>query len=80
MPPRAPPGYGLARMDDYDPGAKFWWKLAGLFVVGAIALFIVMAVFVKLIYAWGFLGTLLFFAVLALIAGYFADRRNAGTS
>jgi hypothetical protein len=63
-----------------DPGAKFWWKLAGMFVVGAIVLFIVLIITLKAIYAWGFLGTLLFFAVLALIAGYFADRRNAGTS
>jgi hypothetical protein len=63
-----------------DPGAKFWFKLAGMFVVGAIVLFIVLIITLKAIYAWGFLGTLLFFAVLALIAGYFADRRNAGTS
>ena len=69
-----------AGMDDYDPGAKFWWKLAGMFVVGAIVLFIVLAIFVKLIYAWGFLAALLFFAVLALIWGWFTDRRNARTS
>jgi hypothetical protein len=61
-----------------DPGAKFWWKLAGLFVVGAIVLFIVMAIVLKAIYAWGFLGAFLFLAVLALIAGWFTDRRNAG--
>jgi len=61
-----------------DPGAKFWWKLAGMFVIGAIVLFIVMVIFVKAIYAWGFLGTMLLLAVIALIAGYFTDRRNAG--
>ena len=62
-----------------DLGAKFWFKLAGLFVVGAIALFIFMYIFLKAIYAWGFLATFLLIAVVALIAGYFADRRNATT-
>jgi hypothetical protein len=63
-----------------DLGAKFWFKLAGVFVVGAIALFIFMIIFLKAIYAWGFLAAFLALAVLALIAGWFVDRRNAGLS
>jgi hypothetical protein len=63
-----------------DLGAKFWFKLAGVFVVGAIALFIFMFIFLKAIYAWGFLAAFLALAVLALVAGWFVDRRNAGLS
>jgi hypothetical protein len=61
-----------------DLGASFWFKMAGLFVVGAIALFIFMIIFLKAIYAWGFLAACLVLAVLALVAGWFVDRRNAG--
>jgi hypothetical protein len=63
-----------------DVGAKFWFKMAGVFVVGAIALFIFMIIFLKAIYAWGFLAAFLALAVLALVAGWFVDRRNAGLS
>ncbi len=63
-----------------DLGAKFWFKMAGVFVVGAIALFIFMFIFLKAIYAWGFLAAFLALAVLALVAGWFVDRRNAGLS
>ena len=61
-----------------DLGASFWFKMAGVLVVGAIALFIFMFIFLKAIYAWGFLGALLALAVIALVAGWFVDRRNAG--
>jgi hypothetical protein len=63
-----------------DLGASFWFKMAGLFVVGAIVLFIFMIIFLKAIYAWGFLAALLALAVIALVAGWFVDRRNAGVS
>jgi hypothetical protein len=61
-----------------DLGAGFWFKMAGLFVVGAIVLFIFMIFLLKAIYAWGFLGAFLVLAVLALVVGWFTDRRNAG--
>ncbi len=63
-----------------EGGAKFWFKMAGLFVAGAIVLFIVMFIFLKAIYAWGFLAAFLVLALLALIWGWFTDRRNAGLS
>jgi hypothetical protein len=59
-----------------DPGGKFWFKLAGLFVVGAIALFIFLIIFVKAVFAWGFLGVFLVMALIALVFGYFIDKRN----
>jgi predicted lipid-binding transport protein (Tim44 family) len=69
---------GGQAMDFDDLGWGFWGKLAGIFVLGAIVLFILTLVFFKAVYAWGFLGTFLFIAVIALIAGWFFDRRNAG--
>jgi UDP-N-acetylmuramyl pentapeptide phosphotransferase/UDP-N-acetylglucosamine-1-phosphate transferase len=62
-------------MDDY--GFKFWLKMAGLFVVGAIALFVFMWLFLSAIYAWGFLAAFLLLAVGALALGWIHDRRNA---
>jgi MFS family permease len=46
-------------------------------VLGAIALFIFMWIFLSVIYAWSFLGAMLALAVGALIIGWFVDRRNA---
>jgi predicted lysophospholipase L1 biosynthesis ABC-type transport system permease subunit len=63
-------------MDEY--GWKFWLKVAGLFVLGAIALFVVMWIFLTAIYAWGFLAAFLVLALVALTFGWLHDRRNAG--
>jgi hypothetical protein len=65
-------------MDFDDLGWGFWGKMAGLFLVGAIVLFILTLVFLHAIYAWGLFATFLFIAIVALIAGWFFDRRNAG--
>jgi len=62
-------------MDD-DYGFKFWLKVAGLFVAGAIGLFVVAWIFLSVIYAWSFLGALLLLAVVALTLGWIHDRRT----
>ena len=61
-------------MDDY--GWKFWLKAAGLFVLGAIALFVFMWIFLSAIYAWGFLAAFLVLAAVALAFGWIHDRRT----
>jgi predicted lysophospholipase L1 biosynthesis ABC-type transport system permease subunit len=61
-------------MEDF--GWKFWLKMAGLFVAGAIALFIFMWIFLSAIYAWGFLAAFLVLALVALSLGWIHDRRN----
>lgn len=61
--------------DDY--GWKFWLKVAGLFVAGAIGLFIVAWIFLSVVYAWSFLGALLVLALIALTFGWFHERRTA---
>jgi len=63
-------------MDD-DFGFKFWLKVAGLFVLGAIALLVFMWIFLSAIYAWGFFAALLLLAVGALALGWIHDRRTA---
>jgi len=65
-------------MDDNDFGLKFWLKIAGLFVLGAIGLFVIAWIFLSVVYAWSFLGALLLLAVVALALGWLHDRRNAG--
>jgi len=62
-------------MDDF--GFKFWLKMAGLFVLGAIALFIFMWLFLSAIYAWGFLAAFLVLAAGALALRWIHDRRTA---
>jgi dolichol kinase len=62
-------------MDD-DYGFKFWLKVAGLFVAGAIGLFVVAWIFLSVVYAWSFLGALLLLAVVALALGWIHDRRT----
>jgi predicted lysophospholipase L1 biosynthesis ABC-type transport system permease subunit len=68
----------LQSMDDNDFGFGFWVKVAGLFVVGAIALLVFMWLFLSAIYAWGFFAAFLVLALGALALGWIHDRRNAG--
>lgn len=58
-------------------GWTFWLKMAGLFVAGAIGLFIIAWIFLSVVYAWSFLGALLVLAVVALVFGWVHDRRTA---
>ena len=62
-------------MEDF--GFRFWLKMAGFFVLGAIALFIFMWLFLSAIYAWGFFAAFLVLAVGALSLGWIHDRRTA---
>ena len=59
-----------------DLGAGFWLKLAGVFIGGAILLFIFTLLFLHAVYAWGLFGTLLVLAAVALFFGWLHDRRN----
>ncbi len=59
-----------------DFGWKFWLKVAGLFVAGAIALFVLGWIFLSVTYAWSFGGALLILALVALTFGWLHDRKN----
>lgn len=60
-----------------DLGARFWLSFAGVMIGGAIALFIVLMLFTRAIFAWGIFGTFVVVALLALVAGWIFDRRQA---
>jgi putative flippase GtrA len=64
-------------MDFDDLGWGFWAKMAGVFFLGAIVLFILTLVLLHAVYAWGLFAAFLAIAVVALIAGWIFDRRNA---
>jgi hypothetical protein len=61
-------------MDDY--GWKFWLKMAGLFIAGAIGLFIIAWIYLSGVSAWSFLGALLLLALIALALGWRHDHKN----
>ena len=64
-------------MEFDDLGFGFWAKMAGVFLLGAVALIIVLIVFTRAVYAWGILGAFLGLAAIALLAGWISDRRAA---
>jgi hypothetical protein len=63
-----------------DLGMGFWLKLAGIFVAGAIILFILTLLLLHAVYAWGLFGALLVLAALALLMGWLYDRRHPSHS
>ena len=64
-------------MDELDLGWRFWAKLAGLFVVGAIVMLIILLLVGRAAYEWGIFGVFLVMAGVALLAGWIYDRREA---
>jgi hypothetical protein len=75
MPLRSRPGK-VPPMDFDDLGFGFYAKLAGVFLLGAIALIFVFIFFTRAVYAWGLFGAFLFLAAVALIAGWIFDRHD----
>jgi uncharacterized membrane protein len=63
-------------MDTDGLGMGFWIKLFGMFIAGAIVLFIFLIIFARAVYAWGVLGAFLGIAAIALFAAWIHDRRE----
>lgn len=62
---------------DEGLGTKFWLSVVGVCLavgIGGILLFILVS---AAWYRWGFLGGMIFFGGLLLIAAWFYDRRQA---
>jgi hypothetical protein len=57
-------------------GARFWLKLFGLCIAGAIAVGVVFFVVGWAWYAWGLLGMFIFFGAVLLAFGYIVDKRE----
>jgi hypothetical protein len=58
-------------------GFKFFAWLAGVIIAGGVVLLIVLLLFSRAVYAWGFLGAFLVLALILLAVGWFYDRREA---
>jgi len=56
-------------------GAGFWLKLTGVVFAIGVGGLILMLIFTKAIYAWGFLGAFIAFAVVLLLIAWVHDRR-----
>lgn len=58
-------------------GFKFFVWLAAVVIGGGIALLIILLLFSRAVYAWGFLGAFLVLAAILLLIGWLFDRREA---
>ena len=69
------------RDDDEDEGlgAGFYFKIAGLCVVGGIIAVIFVRIWARAVYAWGFFGGFLALAAVLCLFGWLYDRRNPRT-
>jgi hypothetical protein len=64
-------------MEEEGLGFGFYARLAGIGIVVAIAGLILMLIFSRAIYAWGFFGMFLLLTVVLLVIGWVIDRRDA---
>lgn len=58
-------------------GGKFWLYVLGMAIGIGIAVWLAFVIIGWAWYAWGLIGALLFFAGVALVAGWGMDRREA---
>ena len=59
-----------------DLGSGFWWKLIGVVALCAIAVFIVIIIFSKVVVAFGVLGFFVFLLVFLFALRWFMQRRE----
>jgi predicted lipid-binding transport protein (Tim44 family) len=64
-------------MEQEGLGFRFYAGMAGIVIAGAIAALILMLIFSRALYAWGFFGMFLVLAVMLLVIGWLIDRREA---
>jgi hypothetical protein len=62
--------------DDDGLGAGFYFKIAGLCLACGIAAIILLRIFWRAIYAWGFFGGFIAIGILLLLFGWIYDRRD----
>ena len=57
-------------------GWGFWLKLMGAVLVVGLAIWVIMLIAGAAFYAWGALGTMVFFIAVILVIAYIYDRRQ----
>jgi len=63
--------------DDDGIGFTFYLKLAGAVLAGGLVLLVLLLLFSRAVYAWGFLGAFVVLAAILLLIGWLYDRREA---
>ena len=71
----------VERVEDVDDdedriGAGFYFKIAGICLLGAIGAVIFVRIFWRATYAWGFFGALIFLGAVLALFGWLYDRRH----
>jgi hypothetical protein len=64
-------------VDDDGIGAGFFFKIAGICLVCGVGAVILLMIFWRAVYAWGFFGAFLAVAAVLILFGWIYDRRNA---
>lgn len=62
--------------DDEGLGAGFYFKIAAVCLAAAIATIILLRIFWRAIYAWGFFGGFLAIGIVLVLFGWIYDRRD----
>ena len=62
--------------DDEGLGAGFYFKIAGLCLACGIVAVILLRIFWRAIYAWGFFGGFIAIGILLFLFGWIYDRRD----
>jgi hypothetical protein len=58
-------------------GAGFWFRVLGIAAAGIIAGFLILILFGRAWYAWGFFGAFLVFSLILIGVAWIYDRRHA---
>jgi Ca2+/Na+ antiporter len=61
---------------DEGLGARFWFKLIGIIVLGGIAAILLFLLVTGAWYRWGAIGAIIFFSALVLLWGWIYDKRH----
>jgi len=61
---------------DEGLGARFWFKLIGIVILGGIAAILLLLLVTSAWYRWGAIGAIIFFSLLALLWGWIYDKRH----
>jgi len=61
---------------DEGLGARFWFKLIGIVILGGIGAMILFLLVTSAWYRWGAIGAIIFFSALVLLWGWIYDKRH----